>query len=64
MGVPTYGRCFTLDLETETGIYAPSSMAGRPGPYTEESGILGYNEVSETVNAKRLIISSLILNQG
>lgn len=45
LGVATYGRCFTLTDPNETALYAPAT-AGKPGPYTNQSGFLGYNEVS------------------
>jgi len=46
LGIPTYGRCFTLASSTNTDFYAPSSGPGRQGPYTREPGFMGYNEVS------------------
>ncbi|XP_078500822.1 chitotriosidase-1-like [Lissotriton helveticus] len=44
MGVPTYGRTFTL-ATADTGVGAPSSGAGTPGPFTREPGFLSYYEV-------------------
>lgn len=44
MGIPTYGRSFTLDT-IDTGVGAPASKAGLPGPFTSEAGLLAYYEV-------------------
>lgn len=46
LGVPFYGKTFTLSNPSENGLYVPASGAGQSGPYTQESGMLGYNEVS------------------
>lgn len=45
MGVPLYGRCWTLDSEAEHGYYAPASLPGAAGPYTAEEGLLSFAEV-------------------
>lgn len=47
LGVGSYGRSFTLDRQSETGIGAAASQKGRAGPYTREPGSLGYNEICE-----------------
>ncbi|XP_067387583.1 chitotriosidase-1-like [Emydura macquarii macquarii] len=44
MGIPTYGRSFTLDT-IDTGVGAPASKAGLPGPFTSEAGLLAYYEI-------------------
>ena len=44
-GVPLYGRCWTLDNKDNTGYYAPAHQPGAGGHYTEEPGMLGFNEV-------------------
>ena len=43
--MPLYGRGFTLASAAQNGInaYAPQGIAA--GPYTQETGIWGYNEV-------------------
>lgn len=46
LGIGEYGRSFTLSSTANTGVGAPSSAAGNSGPYTQEAGMLGYNEVS------------------
>ncbi|KAL5291960.1 CHIA.2 family protein [Megaselia abdita] len=45
MGVAFYGRTFTLANSANNGIGAASNGPGSPGPYTQESGFLGYNEI-------------------
>lgn len=44
MGIPTYGRTFTL-ASSETGVGAPISGPGTAGRFTKEEGILAYYEV-------------------
>ncbi|XP_047036764.1 probable chitinase 2 [Helicoverpa zea] len=44
VGVPFYGRTFTLTSANETGVRAPASGAGIAGPYTATEGFVGYNE--------------------
>ncbi len=46
MGVPFYGRSFTLNSTSQNGVGAPADLAGKPGPITKEAGVLAYNEVS------------------
>jgi chitinase len=46
MGVPFYGRSFTLGNPGQHGVGAPANGAGQAGPITRENGNLGYNEVS------------------
>lgn len=45
IGMPTYGRSFTLVDETKFDIGAPASGGGKPGNYTAESGFAAYYEV-------------------
>ncbi|XP_054836397.1 chitotriosidase-1-like [Eublepharis macularius] len=44
MGIPTYGRTFTLSSR-QTGVGAPVSGTGTPGPFTKEHGIMSYYEI-------------------
>ncbi|XP_065259490.1 chitinase-3-like protein 1 [Emys orbicularis] len=44
MGIPTYGRSFALS-SSKTGISAPISGPGSPGPFTQEAGLLAYYEI-------------------
>ncbi|XP_066964001.1 chitinase-3-like protein 1 [Macrobrachium rosenbergii] len=48
MGIPLYGRTWTLDDPDQHDFYAPASRPGIRGPYTEEPGYLGYNEICES----------------
>lgn len=45
LGIVTYGRTFTLADPTNYSLYAPTVGGGLVGPYTQQIGILGYNEV-------------------
>lgn len=46
MGIPTYGRTYTLRDGNPTGVDASVDGLGQPGPYTLTHGSLGFNEVS------------------
>ena len=46
LGIPTYGKSFTLANQANHGVGATSVGAGQPGPFTREGGSLGYNEVT------------------
>lgn len=45
IGVPTYGRSFTLADQNQNGIGAATSAPGRPGPVTRSEGSLAYYEI-------------------
>jgi len=45
IGMPTYGRSFSLVNESQFDIGAPASGGGTPGKYTGEAGFMGYYEV-------------------
>lgn len=45
MGIPTYGRTYTLKDTNNNGVDAPVDGFGEPGPYTLSEGSLGFNEV-------------------
>ncbi|XP_063223025.1 chitinase-3-like protein 1 [Bacillus rossius redtenbacheri] len=47
LGLGLYGRSFTLQDPEHHGIGAQVSGSGSPGQYTEEAGMLGYNEICE-----------------
>lgn len=47
IGMPTYGRSFTLANPDKHGPNAPASGGGREGVYTKESGFLAYYEICE-----------------
>jgi chitinase len=46
LGMPFYGKTFTLSNIADNGVGAGISGSGLAGPYTQEPGSLGYNEVS------------------
>ncbi|XP_076166262.1 chitotriosidase-1-like [Ptiloglossa arizonensis] len=45
LGIPSYGRSFTLVNPGDNGLGALCSGPGIAGPYTREAGCLGYNEI-------------------
>jgi len=47
VGLPTYGRTFTLANENLTDIGAPAIKGGLPGQYTRESGFLSFFEICD-----------------
>jgi GH18 family chitinase len=47
LGLPLYGRIFKLqNTECGVGVQKDSDGAGMQGPYVQEPGFWGYNEVS------------------
>lgn len=49
LGMPTYGRTFTLASPADTGVGASATGPGTPGPFTKEAGLLAYYEVGPRV---------------
>lgn len=47
IGMPTYGRTFTLSDTSRHGPNSPASGGGKAGEYTKESGFLAYYEICE-----------------
>ena len=45
LGIPMYGRSFTLKFENQTGLGAPVKGPGHPGSFTKEPGFLAYHEI-------------------
>ncbi|XP_078034878.1 endochitinase-like [Augochlora pura] len=45
LGVPFYGITFTLKDSSKHGLHAPTSGPGKKGPYTNDEGNIGYNEI-------------------
>ncbi|ELU14955.1 hypothetical protein CAPTEDRAFT_184847 [Capitella teleta] len=45
IGVPTYGRAFSLSDPSENGFGAPAKGAAPAGSYTREAGFYGYYEI-------------------
>lgn len=53
MGIPMYGRTWTLASTAHTPP-AAARGAGAVGIYTNESGLIGYNEICLKINGKLL----------
>lgn len=49
LGIPTYGRSFTLASSSDTGVGSPATGPGTPGPFTKEAGLLAFFEVGNPV---------------
>ncbi|CAG2179215.1 unnamed protein product [Oppiella nova] len=47
LGIPFYGRTFTLATPQNNSFNAPTTGPGGAGPYTRSIGHLGYNEICE-----------------
>nr|XP_033321130.1 acidic mammalian chitinase-like [Megalopta genalis] len=45
VGVPFFGMTFTLKNSKNHGVHAPTSGPGIKGPYTNDKGNIGYNEM-------------------
>lgn len=55
MGIPLYGRSFTLRNANTNGVGAPINGPGIAGPYTRTAGALGYNEICERLKSSGYI---------
>lgn len=55
LGTGFYGRTFTLSNAANHDVGAPISGGGAAGPYTRESGYLGYNEICEDINSWNVV---------
>ncbi len=52
IGLPLYGRSFTLSDPSKSGINAPAKGGGgKAGKYTREKGYLAYYEVRSQINS-------------
>uniref|UniRef100_A0ABD2WTE2 chitinase n=1 Tax=Trichogramma kaykai TaxID=54128 RepID=A0ABD2WTE2_9HYME len=49
LGVPLYGISFTLKNSRNLHIIGSPAIGGYPGKFTNESGLLGYNEICEYI---------------
>uniref|UniRef100_A0A182NJ73 chitinase n=1 Tax=Anopheles dirus TaxID=7168 RepID=A0A182NJ73_9DIPT len=52
LGIPLYGRSFTLANAANTEIGAAAVGGGTAGPYTREPGVMGYNEFCEKLKTE------------
>uniref|UniRef100_A0A4D5S383 Putative chitinase n=1 Tax=Ixodes scapularis TaxID=6945 RepID=A0A4D5S383_IXOSC len=50
LGMPLYGRTYTLKDPNEHGFNAPTWGPGESGPFTREPGLLGYNEICTLIS--------------
>ncbi|GLG95341.1 Probable chitinase 10 [Gryllus bimaculatus] len=55
IGMPTYGRTFTLSNPANFKVNAPASGGGKAGEYTKEGGFLAYYEVPYVVHGDQWI---------
>lgn len=53
MGIPLYGRSFTLANAAEDFIGASVNGPGTAGPYSREPGVMGYNEFCEKLQTEQ-----------
>ncbi|XP_048760347.1 chitotriosidase-1-like [Ostrea edulis] len=52
LGMPLYGRSFTLASTSNSGLFAPDRGAGgQAGPYTGEAGFIAYYEVCDMLKS-------------
>lgn len=58
MGIPLYGRSFTLANAGENYVGAAVNGPGTAGPYSREPGVLGYNEFCEKLQTEKWDIRS------
>lgn len=56
IGMPTYGRTFTLTNLTLTDIGAPAKDGGKPGKYTREPGFLAFYEVCDMLKSGATLV--------
>ncbi|XP_035661479.1 chitinase-3-like protein 1 isoform X1 [Branchiostoma floridae] len=50
LGIPLYGRSFTLSSPSNTGVNAPITGRGPAQTYTREAGVMSYYEVCTMLN--------------
>lgn len=60
LGIPFYGRTFTLADVNLNHNGANTLGTGFQGPYTREDGFLGYNEVEPKKNKKKVAETCLL----
>lgn len=49
LGVPMYGRSYTINKKMENGIDSPAGAYGNSGRFTQQSGLLSYYEVCDFI---------------
>ncbi|CAL4179468.1 unnamed protein product, partial [Meganyctiphanes norvegica] len=53
MGIPTYGRCWTLDDPEQNGMLAPANKPSPGGNYTMTPGSIGFNEICSRMTTNK-----------
>lgn len=53
LGVPFFGRSFTLQYSNNTGIGAPILGPGKAEEYTQEEGVVAYYEICDKITNER-----------
>lgn len=56
VGIPTYGRTFTLGDNNLTDVGAPATAGGRPGNYTGETGFLSFFEICDLLRSGATLV--------
>lgn len=56
VGLPTYGRSFTLASPNLTDVNAPAIKGGTPGLFTKESGFLSFFEVCDLLKSGATLV--------
>lgn len=64
IGMPTYGRTFTLSNSANFKVNAPASGGGKAGDYTKEGGFLAYYEVSGNADNLRVGRLAVLIGGG
>lgn len=53
LGLPTYGRSFTLADAANNGLNVPSTGPGQAGPFTRNPGVLSHYEICDEIWSNR-----------
>ena len=64
MGIPLYGRSFTLSSSSQNGLNAPASGAGAQGLFTREPGFLAYYEICHYVKKEGWTVVGRVEQMG
>ncbi|GAB6032002.1 hypothetical protein CHUAL_010379 [Chamberlinius hualienensis] len=55
LGLPFFGRTFTLDDPKNASVGAPSHKEGPKGKWTQEAGFMGYNELCQEITSSTYV---------
>lgn len=56
VGIPCYGKSFTLQNPNQNGINAPASGPGHAGEFTKAEGTLAYYEIMQNVRKGQMAV--------